>query len=50
MKSVVIDTPGDVRVETLPDPVLPDANGAVVIHPAGSHPTSRRRRFKAKSP
>jgi 2-desacetyl-2-hydroxyethyl bacteriochlorophyllide A dehydrogenase len=30
MKSVVIDTPGQVRVETVPDPRLPGADGAVV--------------------
>jgi 2-desacetyl-2-hydroxyethyl bacteriochlorophyllide A dehydrogenase len=30
MKSVVIDTPGEVRVETVPDPTLPGADGAVV--------------------
>lgn len=30
MKSVVIDTPGEVRVETLPDPSLPGPDGAVI--------------------
>lgn len=30
MKSVVIDTPGRVRVETVPDPALPGADGAIV--------------------
>lgn len=30
MKSVMIDTPGQVRVQTVPDPTLPGADGAVV--------------------
>jgi hypothetical protein len=30
VKSVVIDTPGQVRVETLPDPTMPGADGAVI--------------------
>lgn len=30
MRSVVIDSPGSVRVDTRPDPVLPGADGAVV--------------------
>jgi 2-desacetyl-2-hydroxyethyl bacteriochlorophyllide A dehydrogenase len=30
MKGVVIDTPGQVRVDTLPDPVLPGPDGAIV--------------------
>ncbi|OFJ50819.1 alcohol dehydrogenase catalytic domain-containing protein [Mycolicibacterium grossiae] len=30
MRAVVIDTPGTVRVDTLPDPVLPGPDGAVV--------------------
>jgi 2-desacetyl-2-hydroxyethyl bacteriochlorophyllide A dehydrogenase len=30
MKSVVIDTPGQVRVETVPDPTLPGTDGAII--------------------
>lgn len=30
MRSVVIDAPGSVRVDTRPDPGLPGADGAVV--------------------
>ncbi|KHO22084.1 zinc-binding dehydrogenase [Mycolicibacterium setense] len=30
MRGVVIDTPGEVRVETLPDPQLPGPDGAIV--------------------
>ena len=30
MRAVVIDTPGSVRVDTRPDPVLPGPDGAVV--------------------